>query len=110
MNASVHHEMIAPLKGNIEILTRLITKLKDRKLAQMGKTVLTTMQMLMLHANDLLDHQIIENGAFVPVFTKGSVNTCIEEIVCIFDLTLENRKLNINFVRADVPTLKFDKR
>ena len=76
----------------------------------MGKTVLTTLQMLMLHANDLLDHQIIENGAFVPVFTKGSVNNVIEEIVCIFDLTLENRKLNIKFVRADIPTLKFEKR
>ena len=53
--------------------------------------------MLMLHANDLIDQKIIENGAFVPYFAKGSVVDAIAEIVSIFDLTLEHRKLQIIF-------------
>ena len=76
----------------------------------MTKAVLTTTQMLMLHANDLIDQKIIENGAFVPYFAKGSVVDAIAEIVSIFDLTLEHRKLQIIFQHKRIPKCKFDKR
>ena len=66
--------------------------------------------MLMLHANDLIDQKIIENGAFVPNFANGSVVEAINEIVSIFDLTLEHRKLKIIFQHMNIPKMKFDKR
>ena len=110
LNTSVHHELLAPLKANIEILKRLKKGLKDLKPKRMANTVLTTTLMLMLHANDLIDQKIIENGAFVPNFAKGSVVEAINEIVSIFDLTLEHRKLKIIFHHLYIPKMKFDKR
>ena len=110
LNTSVHHELLAPLKANIEILKRLKKGLKDLKPKRMANTVLTTTLMLMLHANDLIDQKIIENGAFVPKFTKGSVVNAIKEIISIFDLTLEHRDIQIKFKHKTILTLNFDKR
>ena len=43
LNASVHHEMIAPLKGNIELLMRLLKGLKKhREQKQMVSTIIIT--------------------------------------------------------------------
>ena len=55
LNASVQHELLAPLKGNIELSRRLEKELKNNNHKQMAQTILLTTQMMMLHANDLLD-------------------------------------------------------
>ena len=81
LNASVHHEMLAPLKANIDISRRLFRELKSKKLKSMAQTLSISSNMLFLHAQDLLDQRIIEHGGFVPLYTKGDVNEAISEIV-----------------------------
>ena len=51
--------------------------------------------MVMLHANDLLDQRIIENGSFVPHYAEDSVSKTILEIVSIVRETLGKKKLKI---------------
>ena len=66
LNASVHHEMIGPLKTSVDICKRLIGKLPNKEEKRMIQTVLISSQLVLFHANDLLDKRIIENGGFVP--------------------------------------------
>ena len=84
LNASVHHEMLTPLKANVEMAERLYRCLHsfphEKKLAQ---TISYTSRLLLLHANDLLDHRIIEKGGFMPDYDSGSVTEAILEIVKI---------------------------
>ena len=67
LNASVHHEMLGPLKSNVLFAQKLIKGLKhgSRKKV-MAQNIYISSQLLLLHANDLLDHKIIENGGFIP--------------------------------------------
>ena len=59
LNTSVHHEMLGPLKINIDIVKRLIKQLKkmekSQKLQEMASVVLISSRQILLHANDLLD-------------------------------------------------------
>ena len=74
LNTTVHHEMITPLSANVEICHRLLKKLKNNELMQkLVKVLLVSSQMIMMHANDLLDQRIIESGSFVPKLTSGSI-------------------------------------
>ena len=73
----------------------------DKQMKKLVETVLITTQMLMLHANDLLDQRLIEHGKFVPAYAKGSVIAAIREIVTVFKLTLEQRSVSIEFNRVD---------
>ena len=66
LNTSVHHEMLAPLKANLEISMRLLKQLKQEHQKHMVRTIIISSQLLMLHANDLLDQSFIEHGSFVP--------------------------------------------
>ena len=67
LNASVHHEMLGPLKSNVVFAQKLIKTLKySSKKKAMAQNIYISSQLLLLHANDLLDHKIIENGGFVP--------------------------------------------
>ena len=66
--------MLAPLKCNVDLCKILIKKLQNNKQElQMVKVVLISSQMVMLHANDMLDQRIIEEGYFIPYYTVGSV-------------------------------------
>ena len=53
--SSVHHEMIGPLKSNVEIAVNLIRTLKDQSKRELAQLLLVTSKHLLLHANDLLD-------------------------------------------------------
>ena len=64
----------------------------------------------MLHAQDLLDHRIIEHGSFVPTYTKGCVSEAICEIVEMLNLTLTEKKLTIVYANTTNLELKFDRR
>ena len=74
LNSSVHHEMITPLKANVDISERLIKCLKkfphEKKMVQ---TILISSQMVLLHANDFLDQKLIENGSFEPRYSDNSI-------------------------------------
>ena len=96
LNMSVHHEMLAPLKANVDIAERLIKHLvKHPAQKKMAETILISSQLVMLHANDMLDQRIIDNGNFVPLYTEGSVKEAILEMVQVIKLTLLNRSLKI---------------
>ena len=69
--------------------------------------------MTLFHANDLLDHKIIEKGNFAPLYTAGSIYETIFETVQIVRLTLYRRSVKIDFDASNLvklPQLKFDKR
>ena len=51
--------------------------------------------MVLMHANDLLDLRIIENGTFVPNITASSICVAITEMIDLINSTLENKNLTI---------------
>ena len=69
--------------------------------------------MVMLHANDLLDQRIIENGCFTPNLTSGSLRDAVMEMIDLMNQTLQFKSLEIKFQRTDnyIPKFaRFDKR
>ena len=88
---SVHHEMLSPLKNNVEAAVRLIRNLKDKHLREIAQIILICSKSVLLHANDLLDLKFLQNGKFEPAYVHGSVYQAILEIVKIICLTLVGR-------------------
>ena len=75
LNATVHHEMLSPLKSNV-ILTQRLSKefrFEDEKYKKLIKTLEISSQLLLHHSYDLLDFHILENGGFNSVPTKASL-------------------------------------
>ena len=66
LNASIHHEMLTPLGNNVQVATELQKQIKDPDHLEMIRIVHVNSKLAQLHANDLLDHRIIQNGQFVP--------------------------------------------
>ena len=82
LNATVHHEMLAPLKANIQICNRLLKLVKCNKEAKkLAQVLFVSNQMLLVHANDMLDQRIIDSGKFVAHPTIGSPAETIKETV-----------------------------
>ena len=52
--------------------------------------------MLLLHSQDLLDQQIIENGGFKPAYAPGYISDAINDIVDLVKLT-KTKKQEISF-------------
>ena len=69
--------------------------------------------MVMMHANDLLDQRIIDNGSFVPNLTSYSIVDTLNEIIELMNTTLTERNLAITLDGSlnNLPRVaKFDKR
>ena len=69
--------------------------------------------MVMMHANDLLDYRIIENGSFKPNMTFGNIFGSVNEMIELMNSTLTYKNLNIVLEDSaeNVPKFaKFDKR
>ena len=69
--------------------------------------------MVMMHANDLLDQRIIDNGSFVPNLTSGSIVDTLNEVVELMNTTLTERNLEITLeggLNSLPEVAKFDKR
>ena len=82
LNTSVHHEMLVPIKTMIEIAERLIKKFKSfPQEKKMVETILLSSQLILMHAHDFLDQQIIEHGNFVPYFEVHNMIDAINEMV-----------------------------
>ena len=99
LNSTVHHEMIGPLKSCVMISQRLINLLPNTKEKYMAEVILFASQLVLFHANDLLDHRIIESGGFVPTYSQGSVSEAILEIIKIVQFTLTQTKLQLKSVQ-----------
>ena len=65
-NATVHHEMLSPLKSNVILSKRLLTQTKftNENVRDMVKTLCVSSELLLHHSNDLLDYRIIKNDGF----------------------------------------------
>ena len=69
--------------------------------------------MVELHANDLLDQRIIENGKFTRNITSGSLINAIKEMIDLMNTTLNfrNLKIELQIDYMNIPKFaKFDKR
>ena len=80
----------------------------------MIQIILVSSQMVLLHANDLLDQRIIQEGCFVPLYTSGSLLDSINEMIDLVNSTLASKAMEIVLIekaRYGVPKIaKFDKR
>ena len=95
MNASMHHEILTPLKVNIQIAEKL-SKLQDiTQLKEMAQIVSVSSKLVLFHANDLLDHRIFESGNFAPAYIYASVSNALFEIVEMMRWTIQNLNLDI---------------
>ena len=83
--------MLAPLKANMELSTRLFRRMKTESDRQLAQTINISCNMLLLHAHDLLDQRIIENGSFSPHYTQNSAQKAIQEMVDLVQLTLDKK-------------------
>ena len=63
LNMSVHHEMLVPLKVNVDASSHLIKHLNRQNsnahTRKMARTILVSSKLLLLHAHDLLDSRFI---------------------------------------------------
>ena len=53
--SSVHHEMMGPLKNNVQMALRLTRSLKDQAERELAQMITICSRQVLLHANDLLD-------------------------------------------------------
>ena len=95
LNASMHHEILTPLKVTIQIAERLKTLEDFSQLKEMAQIVSVSSRLVLFHANDLLDHKIIQNGSFAPAYTYTSVHEALLEIVDMISWTMQNLDLSI---------------
>ena len=93
LNYSVHHEMLGPLKTCVEISDHLQKKLPNQHEKRMVQTMLVASQLVLFHANDLLDQRIIQNGSFTPDYQEGDICMAIMEIVNMVRWTLERKQI-----------------
>ena len=91
---TVHHSMIGPLKSNLALSMRLIRNLKKNVvMKEAAKSIYITTQMLMLHANDLLDLRIIEQGSFVPTYVESDITEMIMQVIKVVKFTQNDKEL-----------------
>ena len=81
LNTTVHHEMLSPLRANIEISQLLMQEIKNQSLRNLTQILNVSCKLLLSHAQDLLDQQIIENNRFTPYYVEGFVSSAIHEII-----------------------------
>ena len=111
LNTTIHHEMIAPLKAQMDISKCLADTQISFESKQMAQTINVSSQMLLLHTQDLLDQRIIDKGSFSPNYTLESVQKVINEIVDMMNFTLHSSKLKIQYIQKKNPRkFYFDKR
>ena len=90
LNYSIHHEIIGPLKANIDVAENLRRHQESLKCKEMAKMVVISSKLILFHANDLLDQKFLQNGLFTPVFTQDSPSEAIREIVEMMKATLSH--------------------
>ena len=95
LNESVHHEMMGPLSANVNLSQRLLKLVTDEYQKMIVKNIFIASQLVLLHASDLLDQRIIEQGGFTPSYSLGNLQESIFDIVELIRTTTENKNLTI---------------
>ena len=69
-------------------------------------------KLVRFHANDLIDHRVIQSGKFIPSLSISSVEAAMQEIIDMMSWTLDRSNLKIEFIKDSSVThyLNFDKR
>ena len=94
LNYSVHHEMLGPLRANIDVAENLIRRCRnDPQYFDLANIIVISSKLLEFHANDLLDHRFLQNGLFTPQYTKGSASEAILEIAEVMKSTLTGKDI-----------------
>ena len=73
LNATVHHEMMSPLKANVKLSKDLRNKLINPRHKKMADLIYSSSSLILLHASDLLDQRVIEKGYFKASLQLGDV-------------------------------------
>ena len=111
LNTTVHHEMLSPLRANIEISQLLYQSMKNLRMKKMAQILNVSSKLLLSHAQDLLDQQIIENNRFSPNYVDGLVSSAVFEVIQIVrQCNTEKQKLQMkHYTKIDGIEIKFDK-
>ena len=62
----------------------------------MVKSILTSSQLIMCYANDLIDNSLIEHGKLIPILEFGSPEQAILEVIEIVRNDFEAKKVNLD--------------
>ena len=81
INTNVHHEMLSPLGANVYIAETLHQRLEDPELKEYVQAILVASKLVLLHANDLMDKDIMRSGKLLPSYKFQSVTQAVREIV-----------------------------
>ena len=81
LSASVHHEMLGPLRSNVDFAETLVKHLRSPTMKKKAQLISISSKLVLFHANDLLDLRFLQTGHFSPTFSNGSVSQAITEIV-----------------------------
>ena len=60
LSASVHHEMLSPLRINVEVAKHLIDHISNPSLKEKAELILISSKLVLFHADDLLDLQFLQ--------------------------------------------------
>ena len=77
----MYHEILTPIKVNIEIAERLMVLQDFTLLKEMAKVICVSSKLQLFHANNLLDYRILQNRSFSPVLSLSSVTDALVEVV-----------------------------
>ena len=95
LNASMQHEILTPLKINLQVAEGL-SELKDlQKVREMAQVISASCKIMLFHANNSLDHLLIQNGNFKPDLEYCSVSDAILEVVELVRWTIKSKDLDI---------------
>ena len=95
LNASIHHEMLTPLGTNVMIADRLLNTVESNQQKRMVQLILTCSNLALFHANDLLDHKIIQNGSFSSIYTSESITKTIQQSIQLVNYQLQAGNIQI---------------
>lgn len=78
MNTSIHHELLSPLSTNVIIAKALLKKIQHEEEQKMVQLILTSSNLALFHANDLLDYNIIKTGFFSSSYSPESITKTVD--------------------------------
>ena len=73
-------------------------EMSAKSIKDICESIFIQSKLVLMHANDLLDHRIIQTGTFIPAYTHDSVLNAVDEIVQIARFTVGRKNIIIKKV------------
>jgi hypothetical protein len=80
LTSSVNHEMITPLRCNIEFASSLLRISGDPMVLKEAKLILSTSKLLLSQVKLTLDKNMLDNDMFTPNFEYHPLNKTLSEV------------------------------